>query len=77
MRTKLIYANIKNSQKLRVILNGVGIYTTVSETEYLFGNRDHYLAVGAALEEISNECGDITGYAYRTPSGIDVQVDLL
>lgn len=77
MRTKRIYANIKNSQKIRVILNGVGIYTTVSETEYLFGNRDHYLAVGRALEEISNECGDIMGFAYRTPSGIDVQVDLL
>ena len=77
MRTKQLYPGIKNSQKIRVMLNGIGIYTTVAETEHLFATTDHYYAVGSALERISHECGDITGYAYRTVSGIDVQVDFL
>lgn len=76
MRTKQLYPGINNSQKIRVILNGVGIYTTVMEAQGIFLNTDHRVAVDVALVEIAQQKGKILGYASRR-NGIDFQVDLL
>ena len=76
MRTKQLYPGIKNSQKIRVILNGVGIYTTVAGTQSIFATTDHRVAVDLALAEIAQMRGKINGYASRW-NGIDFQVDLM
>lgn len=76
MRTKQLYPGINNSQKIRVILNGVGIYTTVAETQGIFSFTYHRTAVNVALTEIAQKRGEILGYAIRW-NGIDVQVDLI
>jgi hypothetical protein len=76
MRTKQLYPGINNSQKIRVILNGVGIYTTVAATQGIFATTLHQLAVEAALLEISKQKGVIIGYASRW-CGIDFQVDFI
>ncbi len=75
MRTKQLYPGINNSQKVRVILNGVGIYTTVSQVQDMFMNIDHRVIVDYALCELSRE-SHIRGIASRR-NGIDFQVDLL
>jgi hypothetical protein len=33
MRTKRLIEGLNNSQKIRVIINGIGFYTTVADTE--------------------------------------------
>ncbi len=76
MRTKQLYPGINNSQKIRVILNGVGVYTTVMQTQGIFSHTYHRVAVDVALTEIAQQRGKIVGYATRW-NGIDVQVDLL
>lgn len=75
MRTKQLYPGVNNSQKIRVILNGVGIYTTVSQAQDMFMNIDHRSIVDYALCELSRE-SHISGIASRR-NGIDFQVDLL
>ena len=76
MRTKQLYVGINNSQKIRVILNGVGIYTTVAGTQSIFATTLHQMAVEAGLLEIQKQKGAINGYASRE-MGIDFQVDLI
>jgi hypothetical protein len=54
MRSKQIIKGLKNSQKIRVILNGVGFYTTVQgATEMCF--TDQRVTVWNALEVIGRE----------------------
>jgi len=77
MRTKQLYPGINNSQKIRVILNGVGIYTTVAATQSIFATTDHRVAVEFSLSEISKQMGAINGYASRWNGSLDLQVDLL
>ena len=82
MRTKQIIKGLDNSQKIRVIVNGVGFHTTVKGmTEMVFtGQR---VAVWCALERIAFE--KIQGFASRTyhynDQGervyVDYQVDLV
>ncbi len=82
MRTKQIIRGLKNSQKLRVIVNGVGFHTTVQGmTEMVF--RDQRVAVWNALDQIVRE--KLKGVGSRTtfyddkmqPIYIDYQVDLV
>lgn len=84
MRKPTVIKNLKNSQKLRVILDGVGFYMTVAEIETRFATASHYSVVYSVLQEIadSDGCQGIgkTVYTYdykmmRTP--IQVQVDLM
>jgi hypothetical protein len=75
MRTKRIYSNINNSQKIRIVLNGIHLYTTVSKVETLFGSS-HWRMVDSVLCKINAEYGKINGFATRI-DGFDVQVDLL
>jgi hypothetical protein len=54
MRRKQIIPGLKNSQKIRVIVNGVGFVTTVEGmTEMCF--TDQRIAVWNALETIAKE----------------------
>jgi hypothetical protein len=79
MRTKTIVDGLKNSQKLRVIINGVIVYTTVKGVLFdLFGNTEQRAAVCDALLQLS--------YFYRTEGstglgkdfrGYSIQVNLI
>ena len=79
MRTKVIFDGLKNSQKLRVIINGVTVYTTIKGVLFdLFGNTEQRAAVCDALLELS--------YFYRTEKstglgkdfrGYSIQVNLI
>jgi len=84
MRRPTLIKGLKNSQKLRVILDGVGFYMTVAETEKRFAMASHYGIVYSVLQELaaSDECQGIakTVYAYdykmkKVP--VQVQVDLM
>jgi len=79
MRTKVIFDGLKNSQKIRVIINGVIVYTTIKGVLFdLFGNTEQRAAVCDALLELS--------YFYRTEKstglgkdfrGYSIQVNLI
>jgi hypothetical protein len=68
MRTKVIFDGLKNSQKLRVIINGITIYTTIKGVLYdLFGNTEQRAAVCDALLQLS--------YFYRTEKSTGIGKD--
>jgi hypothetical protein len=79
MRTKVIFDGLKNSQKIRVIINGITIYTTIKGVLFdLFGNTEQRAAVCDALLQLS--------YFYRTEKstglgkdfrGYSIQVNLI
>lgn len=82
MRTKQIIPGLKNSQRIRVILNGIGFTTTVQGmSEMPF--TEQRVTVWCALETIVRE--DIRGIAATARNynskmeliTIDFQVDLL
>jgi hypothetical protein len=82
MRRKQIIQGLNNSQRIRVIVNGVGFNTTVQDaTEMPFS--DQRVAVWNALEVISRE--KIQGFGGQTKVydgkmkvvNIDFQVNLL
>ena len=82
MRTKQIIRGLKNSQKLRVIVNGVGFHTTVQGmTEMVF--RDQRVTVWNALDQIVREkakgIGSRATYydSKMQPTYVDYQVDLV
>jgi hypothetical protein len=93
MRTKTLIPGLKNSQKIRAMLNGVGIYMTVGEIAGKFATSAHCIAVWTVTEKlvsdrrIARELGWLlpTGLATRLDSNspgyrgteIDVQIDLL
>jgi len=82
MRQKRIIEGLNNSQKIRVIVNGVGFYTTVEGMTHMCFTEQR-VAVWNALTYIATE--KITGYAYRSTfyndkmerTSVDVQVDLV
>lgn len=87
MRRKRIIEGMNNSQKIRVILNGIGFHTTIEGmTEMPFtGQR---VAVWNALDYIALQARlgrTISGYGSSTtfyndkmqPERIDFQVDLV
>jgi hypothetical protein len=49
MRTKQIIWGLKNSQKLRVIIDGVGLYMQIKDYNSLFSTLSHRAAVCDAL----------------------------
>ena len=79
MRTKVIFDGLKNSQKIRVIIDGVIVYTTIKGVLFdLFGNTEQRAAVCDALLQLS--------YFYRTEKstgigkdfrGYSIQVNLI
>jgi hypothetical protein len=87
MRKRQIIKGLNNSQKVRVIVNGVGFYTTVEgATEMPF--TEQRIAVWNALQFIADRAAvmdKISGYASRVSLyndknervDVDFQVDLL
>jgi len=82
MRRRAIVPGLKNSQKIRVIVNGVGFVTTVEGmTEMCF--TEQRAAVWNALEVIAREKiegfgGQTRAYDYKMiAKTIDFQVNLL
>jgi ABC-type thiamine transport system substrate-binding protein len=55
MRTTTLFKTIKNSQKIRVIMNGVGIYTTVKDMRNTFATTNHGLAAESVLFCLSED----------------------
>ena len=82
MKTKQVVNGLKNSQKIRVILNGIGFFSTVYGVADMpfSGQRS---AVWTALMQMAKEGG--TGYGSRITcydsnmkqSSYDVQVNLV
>jgi hypothetical protein len=83
MRTKQLIRGLKNSQKIRVIVDGVGIYMTVGDTDSIFSTTNHRSAVQHTLHMMVEEkCGGIghtvTMYDHKlNRTSVIVQVDLL
>ena len=89
MRVKRLVDGLNNSQKIRVIVNGVGFYTTVAGA-FEMAFRSQRVAVGFALnsigvsqtlpagKRISGLSRSYTVYDHADKQvTVDVQVDLL
>lgn len=82
MRTRSVIRGLKNSQPVRVIINGVGFVTTVEGVTHM-SFTEQRVAAWNALEHIAHE--KITGFAYTSTfyndsmerTSVDVQVDLI
>ena len=90
MRTKTYIPGFKNSQKIRLMFDGLGIYTTVSEVANVFATTKHQRAANDALIQLAHmrymakkdgdliPCGlGMTSYNTNPSTRIQVQVDLL
>lgn len=83
MRKKQVIKGLKNSQKIRVIVDGVGFYMTVGEIEHRFAMTTHYTVVSHTLDLMSREkCGGISHtigvYDHKMNKvNVQVQVDLM
>ena len=88
MRKQQLIRGLNNSQKIRVMLAGVGFYTTVGETENICTRR-HRMATQTALMNLvygrvknPETVGFGFNYSYTedgcaTNEIVDVQVDLV
>ena len=84
MRTKTFIDGFKNSQKIRVMFEGFGVYTTVIGVTEVFATATHRAAACDALCKLSHMrymakvTGDPipSGLGYNTRD-MQVQVDLL
>lgn len=78
MRTKQRFQNLKNSQRIRVILNSVGFYTTVNEVDNLVfvDQREAVIQALSVLSLRNQGSTPITGYGTNC-GGVNVQVDLI
>ena len=56
MRQKRLIAGLDNGQKIRVMVDGVGFYTTVGQTEQICTSK-HRIAVQVALQNIAYHRG--------------------
>lgn len=88
MRTKTLYKTFKNSDRIRVIVNGVGIYTTVAGVLEVFATSGHSVAAQVCLQKLSDDRLAAKKDSTDTPTGLgtrltlqdkdyDIQVDLL
>jgi hypothetical protein len=76
MRTKTIVQGLKNSQRIRVILQGVGFHTTIQGVLDNMSYTDQIFVVMNALGKIAESNGEIIGFA-GSIQGYNVQVDLV
>ena len=83
MRRKEIIKGLKNSTRFRVILDGVGLYMSISDTEKCFATSSHRVATQVALQQlVKDNCKGIgtTVKVYDNKlqsQSIQVQVDLI
>jgi hypothetical protein len=80
MRTKTIIEGFKNSQKIRVVINGIIVFTTIRDAAYnLFGQLEQRAATLEAIDEIRRRRSfgaNMVGFSGRFRN-IDIQVDLI
>ena len=84
MRKQRLIAGFNNSQKIRVIVDGVGFYTTVGGTSDIM-TRKHRMAVQMALMNMHANGGTGFAFNYNYYEGttdnnacvVPVQVDLI
>jgi hypothetical protein len=80
MRTKTIIEGFKNSQKIRVVINGIIVFTTIRDAAYnLFGHLEQRAATLEAIDEIRRRRSfgaNMVGFSGRFRN-IDIQVDLI
>ena len=83
MRRQRLIRGLNNSQKIRVIVAGVGFYTTVGETEN-FCTQRHRTATHMALMNLVHKRTanpEVTGFGFNyvgvEGNTVDVQVDLV
>jgi hypothetical protein len=55
MRTKTLIQGFKNSQKIRVMIDGFGIYTTVGGVGAVFATHSHRQAAFDGLFRLSSD----------------------
>lgn len=88
MRTKRLIPYFNNSQKIRVIVDGIGLYMTVGQVATLFATTNHRVATWSALEILGHDRikdNQVTGIGTSVKiydnamqaRSIPVQVDLL
>jgi hypothetical protein len=85
MRLPAFIPGFKNSQQIRIIINKVGIYTTIKDIFYdLFAKRSHADAIVVTLKALANVRSDAKKIGDPIPVGLTyyafghhVQVDLL
>jgi hypothetical protein len=89
MRTKTYIDGLKNSQRIRVLLDDFGVYTTVGECRHLFTNHSHVLATASGLNALSYQnqraiaagetvsAGIVVTHYMANMVSINVQIDLL
>ena len=83
MRTKTLYKGLKNSQKIRIMINGFGFYTKVGDIDNIC-TAVHRNAIRCVLMSLANKKAQgekITGFGTNViancyPEYIDVQIDL-
>lgn len=84
MKTKRLYSNLNNSQKIRLIINGIGIFTRIKDIPTMFATEPHRAAADHALTRLNTlvrinngriEC-EYSGFG-TTFGGVDIQVTLL
>ena len=84
MRRPQLISGFNNSQRIRVIVDGVGFYTTVGGTSDIM-TRQHRMAVQTALMNLHANGGTGFGFDYQYYEGVPgnnskivpVQVDLM
>ena len=84
MRKPRLITGFNNSQRIRVIVDGVGFYTTVGGTSDIM-TRKHRMAVQTALMNLNANGGTGFAFNYNYYEGttdnnactVPVQVDLL
>ena len=82
---KRLYPPLKNSQRVRVMVDGFGIYCTVAETTSIFATSRHASAVADVMKKFADmrlteslHGGLVpTGLGATAYSGVQVQIDLM
>ena len=73
MRTKTLIDGFKNSQKIRVIIDGFGIYTTVGGVSSVYANHSLTQAAIDGLYRLSSERYFAKRHGDKLPTGIGMQ----
>ena len=85
MRTKQIIPGFNNNQKIRVIVDGVGVYTSIARLSSTFATGMHYRAAQLSILQLAEDAKAAkaqnklvpSGLAWTAPNGVQVQVDLV
>jgi hypothetical protein len=77
MRTKTIVQGLKNSQHIRVIIQGIGFFSSIQYVAENMAYTDQCDAILNCVSKIAESKGQITGFATTDDNGYSVQVDLV